>query len=309
MFISLARVAYMYYEQELTQQQIASRLKISRIKVSRLLKQAREAGVVRVQIDFSGFFPDLELALCQRYPGTSFVVTDSVDGSNAAILTSLGNAAAEYLRGHIRPNETVAVGWGRTLMASARAMEGELPGATFVPLIGGRADVGLDVHANSVAATMAANTGSTSIALFSPALAHTAGEYRALMESPAVSGPIARAAAATTCVFSVGSPDAADAAIGEVDYYSESEKAVLRRDKAVCDIVSIAYYNSQSERVAREVSDMTVSLSEAQLLAIPRRICVAGGPSKRRAIEVCLNLGLATTFILDDVSARSLLGR
>jgi DNA-binding transcriptional regulator LsrR (DeoR family) len=307
MFVSLARVAYMYYEQELTQQQIASRLHISRIKVSRLLKRARDTGVVSVKIEFHGFFPDLEEALVARFPASSFVVTEAVDSSAEAVLASLSSTAAEYLSDAIRPGETVAVGWGRTLMRAAKAMSGEGSRTTFVPLIGGRADVGLDVHANSVADLMATGMGGRSVAIFSPALAESSAERNRLLDSPAVNGPLAMAASASTCVFSVGSLQAADAAIGTVDYYSDHERELLAAAEAVCDVVSIAYFNAAGDQVAREISGRTVSVTFDQFLAIPRRVCVAGGESKWEAIRVCLRRGVPSVLITDEATARYLL--
>ena len=48
---AMAEVARLYYVRELTQQQIAERLGVSRFKVLRLLEQARTEGVVRFEID------------------------------------------------------------------------------------------------------------------------------------------------------------------------------------------------------------------------------------------------------------------
>ncbi len=48
---AMAEVARLYYVRELTQQQIADRLGVSRFKVLRLLEQARAEGVVRFEID------------------------------------------------------------------------------------------------------------------------------------------------------------------------------------------------------------------------------------------------------------------
>ena len=55
----LARVALMYYEQEMTQGSIADELGISRIKVHRLLREAREREIVNISIDwpFSAITP------------------------------------------------------------------------------------------------------------------------------------------------------------------------------------------------------------------------------------------------------------
>ena len=47
----MAEVARLYYVRELTQQDIANRLGVSRFKVLRLLEQARAQRVVRFEID------------------------------------------------------------------------------------------------------------------------------------------------------------------------------------------------------------------------------------------------------------------
>mgnify|MGYP000646651012 CR=1 FL=1 len=44
----LAKIAYMYYEQEMTQAQIAKELDIYRTTVSRMLSQAKAEGIVAV---------------------------------------------------------------------------------------------------------------------------------------------------------------------------------------------------------------------------------------------------------------------
>ena len=48
----LAKVAAMYYEQEMTQNEIAASLDLSRVKIYRLLKEARESQIVRILIDW-----------------------------------------------------------------------------------------------------------------------------------------------------------------------------------------------------------------------------------------------------------------
>ncbi len=57
----LNKVSRYYYESNLSEEQIANRLHLSRSKVSRILKQAREVGVVQINIiSPSGIFPELE---------------------------------------------------------------------------------------------------------------------------------------------------------------------------------------------------------------------------------------------------------
>ena len=46
----LARVSSMFYEQDLTQSEIGEKLGLSRVKIYRLLKEAKEEGVVQITI-------------------------------------------------------------------------------------------------------------------------------------------------------------------------------------------------------------------------------------------------------------------
>ena len=71
----LAKVAAMYYQQELTQNQIADALGLSRVKVYRLLKEARETQIVRILIDWPiKRAHEIEAQLAERFglqPGAS----------------------------------------------------------------------------------------------------------------------------------------------------------------------------------------------------------------------------------------------
>ena len=74
----MAKVARMYYEQGIRQQEITERLNIHQSKVSRLLKRARESNIVRISVTTpAGIFPELEDALETRFGLQEAVVIDS----------------------------------------------------------------------------------------------------------------------------------------------------------------------------------------------------------------------------------------
>ncbi len=54
----LHKVAKLYYIEDLKQESIARRLKISRYKVSRVLKKAKDEGMVRIEVVGPGFIKD-----------------------------------------------------------------------------------------------------------------------------------------------------------------------------------------------------------------------------------------------------------
>src|SRR6202048_4499611 len=74
----MAKVARMYYDQGIRQQEITERLDINKSKISRMLKRARKANIVRISVTTpAGFFPELEDALESRFQLKEAVVVDS----------------------------------------------------------------------------------------------------------------------------------------------------------------------------------------------------------------------------------------
>lgn len=306
MYVSPARIAHMYYQEGMTQQQIANDTGQSRIRISRLLQQARSDGTVRIIIDYGRFDPDLEQAMKAHYPNTTVIVSDSIDGTTGAITQSIGATAANYLATRIGPGRTVAVGWGTTLRALAEHLDVDQPGTRFVPLLGGQVHAGLDVHANSIAELMAERTSGTALRMFTPAIAESRQARDALVASAAVRETLEHAVDADFALFSLGAPFSASTTITQVGYYTEDEITQLRAAGAECDLISISYFDSSGAECGQELSGRTVSIGLDQLRSIPTKICVAGGPDKHEAVRIALGLGVIDVLVTDDETVRSL---
>lgn len=64
----LAKVAYLYYFEEKTQNEIAEELKIYRTTVSRMIKQAKDEGIVKIEIqEFNTQIYALERHMKSKY--------------------------------------------------------------------------------------------------------------------------------------------------------------------------------------------------------------------------------------------------
>ncbi len=307
MYATLARIAHMYYEQGMTQQEIANETKLSRIRVSRMLQQARSDGVVRISISYDGYYPRLERKLSNRYAGVEFIVSDALDGTPSAIKRSIGAAAADYLRKCLRGGQKIAVGWGTTLREVGECLDVRFQETTtFIPLLGGQVHVGLDVHANSIAELFASRTGGKSLRIFAPAVAESAQAREMFVTSAAVTATLEQAAAADHALFSVGAPFTESATIEQIGYYTAEDIESLRASGAACDVISISYFDKNGNSVSPDLTSRTVSITEAQLRAIPHKICVAGGKDKHEAVRIALDLGLIDVLVTDELTARAL---
>ncbi len=134
----IARIAWMYYEENQTHQQIARRLGIPRIKVTRLISQARARGIVEVTVhsDKVPYF-HLERDLRQQYSLAEAIVTIEAN-EGEPLYRVLAKAAAQALEQRLTPESIVGVGIGHTLSYLPEFLH--LPhsiSSTFTTLTGG----------------------------------------------------------------------------------------------------------------------------------------------------------------------------
>lgn len=114
------RAAWLYYNEGLTQKDVADRLGISRSTVIRMLEEARKRAEVQIWIS-DGVADCVELAvrLEKAYGLDEAVVVPSPDSQDAAsVAKAVGLALGQFLTEVITDDMTIGVGWGRTMTAS-----------------------------------------------------------------------------------------------------------------------------------------------------------------------------------------------
>src|SRR5262249_61564457 len=115
----LLRVAWFYYKDELTQDEIAKRLAVSRASVGRMLDRARRVGLVSINLN-AGHLDAFEISgrLRRAFNLTeALVVPDhEQEPADRHILNArLGLGGAQFMSTHLRPGGILGVGWGETV--------------------------------------------------------------------------------------------------------------------------------------------------------------------------------------------------
>ena len=106
----LANIAAMYYQQEMTQNEIATALDLSRVKIYRLLKEARETQIVRILIDWPiKRSTELEHQLAQRFGLERALVLQTGATDSALLLRQIAQLAARYLETALVDHSTMAI--------------------------------------------------------------------------------------------------------------------------------------------------------------------------------------------------------
>jgi deoxyribonucleoside regulator len=135
----LADIAEMYYMEGKTQAEISQTIGMTRSAISRLLTEARQKGVVEINICRPlRFEADLESELEKRFGlGSAHVVICQVDSRYDDIRSRLGRAGARILSDHLSSNMTLGIAWGTTINEVVESFQPvKLDNVTVVQLVG-----------------------------------------------------------------------------------------------------------------------------------------------------------------------------
>jgi len=297
------RIAELYYDEDKTQDEIGALLGVTRWKVGRLLAQAREKGIVRIEIVHPRARRlGVERELRERFGLDDAVVVPGGDDAQDRVV----HAAADYLTA-LRPVPRVlGVSWGRTLDGVAAALpEGWARSVHVVQINGG---VSLNRRAGTaatMAATIAAKAGGQATLLPSPAILERLETKQAIEADRTVAGVLELAASASAYLYSAGVADQSSVLV-DSGYLTPDDVAELVRKGAVGDVVG-RYIDANGNPVDPGLDERTVGLGLDALRAAGTSIFVVAGQAKHDVARAVVTNGLCTTVVTDEATAVALL--
>jgi DNA-binding transcriptional regulator LsrR (DeoR family) len=302
----VTRIASLYYLDNLTQAEIAARVGLSRIKVVRVLKKAREMGIVEIRIQTpAALRTSLETALLRRFRLQQvLLVADQENEETQRALVA--QVAAQQLDLLLQPGDRVAIGMGRNVGAVPYAVRNALPRpCVFVTAIGGSPLVGQPVNAADICRRLAEQFGGSSECLYAPAYVESASLRESFLQHEEVRSVLERARTARLAIVGIG--DATHhSAVVRMGCFSERDMARLRAAGAVGDILGY-FFDMEGRPIGPGMSDRVIGISGSDLRQIPCVIGVAAEREKATALLGALRTGLLNVLITSLQNARQLL--
>ena len=171
----LVNIARLYYEEDKTQSEIASRYQISRPMVSKLLEEARKLGIVTIRIKNPAEGSGDQEALVEQVRRTFGVyggVAVADGASDSATNAAVSQTALCYLES--LEEDSLGLGWGHIIGDLVAYVEREnrtlKVGSRVCPLIG-NGGVGLkNYHSNELVRVIAEHSQAKPEFLYSPGL-------------------------------------------------------------------------------------------------------------------------------------------
>jgi len=306
--LQIVRVAELYYDDNKTQDEIGALLGITRWKVGRLLNQAREDGIVRIEI----VHPRARRLGVERELRERFGLKDAVvipaagDGTEKELPGQVAQATADYLAA-LRPvPRTLGISWGRTLSDVAdRLRDGWATAVTVVQINGG---VSLNRRAGTAATTaalIAEKASGHAVLLPSPAILERIETRLAIEADRTVAGVLELATTASAYLYSAGVADESSVLV-DSGYLTPADVAELVRKGAVGDVVG-RYIDANGNTVDPALDERTVGLGLDQLRSADTAIFVVAGESKHDVARAVVTSGLCTVLVTDEATAQTLL--
>lgn len=306
----MTRVARMYYEQELTQPQIAERLDLSQATISRLLKRAERQGIVRIIVNVpTGVYSELEEALQASYGLREAIVADCVSEDEEQILRDIGKAAAYYLEATVKPGEVVGISsWSATLLATVDAMQ-SLPASTrteVVQILGGVGNPAAEVHATLLTRRLAKLINGQPTLLSAPGIVGTVDARRVLAEDPFVREAMAKFDHVSLALVGIGAVEPSRLLASSGNTFSSEELESLQSLGAVGDIC-LRFFDIHGAPVLTPLNDRVFSMTLEELRKTRRAVGIAGGRRKLAAIRGALEGRWINVLITDRFTAQRLM--
>jgi DNA-binding transcriptional regulator LsrR (DeoR family) len=175
--------------------------------VSRLLRKAREFGIVRIEVLASDAAEALGDELADRLGIRRAVVIAPT--AMPPVFAALAAPTAELLASmHLQEGAVLALSWGRTICELVRRRLPPLPGVTFVPTVGGMAEHDAWFQANEIVRTAAVATGGLARFLHAPAMP-SPSLRRSLNDDAAMRATLALWDRLDVAIVGIGAPPSA----------------------------------------------------------------------------------------------------
>jgi deoxyribonucleoside regulator len=304
----LANIASWYFEENLTQTEIARRTGYSPSMISRLLTEARNSGVVEIRIHHP--IPrrvDLEQALAHKLGLKQVRVVACGKIEHSQMLRRLGNMAARLVEQKAHDNMTIGVSWGSAVYETVTALRiGSDQGINVLLMMGSLDTENPEISGPVVTQQLArALMGRYSI-LPAPLMVDSESTRQTLLNDSRVRRVLEQFRNIELALVGVGSNEPEHSALLNAGYLTIEQSKELARAGAVGDVCAI-FFDKDGKLVDNPVTRCVVGISASDLASIPTVIGVSGGKFKILPIIGASRAGLINLLVTDDVTAQGIL--
>jgi DNA-binding transcriptional regulator LsrR (DeoR family) len=299
------RAAWMYFIEQMTQNEIAEVLGVGRITVVRMLAEARARNEVKIAIESElSEIVRLERALEKAF-GLQQAIVAPLSHADADPIPPISARTGAFLSDAMRPGMRVGVGWGRTLFNTLSFINPKsLSDFKVISLLGG-VGVAREVNPAEFAWRFAQAFQGEGYLIPAPAVVDSVETKIALIERCGLQDIFRMTDELDAVVLSIGGIRSATT-FYRGGFLKETQREELVALGAVGDVL-FHPFNVEGKIVDHPINSLVMSVDVDRLRKAPIRILTSGGPEKIAALIGAMKLIEPTVLITDEESARRMI--
>ena len=309
---TLVRAARLYYEEGLSQGEVARRMGLSGATVSRALAAARDRGIVEVRIHDPRSpvrrVADLERQLVERF-GLNEARVGTPNGGPADALQLVGRLAADLFGERLGQMHRIGLSWGSTLESFVAEVRERVAAVQVLPLAGGNPGLDTAGAGGTLVQALARRCGVQPSRFLAPAIVESPQTKAAIASETAIRTALELAAQVDHAFVGIGTFGVrSSVTIVEDMKLSEAELATFLAQKPAGDL-SGRFFDDTGTELGPPTSDRVIAVTLDDLRRVPCVIGLAAGAEKARGVLAALHTGVLDVVVLDLPLARAVLLR
>ena len=304
----LSKIAHMYYEQGLSQQMIAERLRTSRPTISRMLDQARKLGIVKIAIQsFNDRIASLESELESIFSLNEVAVIANNSLNETDQKKALGEVAADILQRIDKGSDVVGVSWGTSLREVINGIKPmHIPGLITVPLVGGMGqDIRYEIHSNNLVVDFSKKFGCQSWVLHAPAIVERENLKDAILGESESGAIMEQAKKANIGLVGLGALNDSSTMI-QTGFFSMDEFKEISERGAIGEVCSF-FFDRNGQVCDIDINKRVIGIGPHDLKNIEIVIAIVTGVKKEEALHAALRGQFINILITDELTAEKVL--
>ena len=300
------RIAWLYYVEGLTQDEVANKVGMNRSRVLRILSAARQDGTVQIRVTTRlSHCVELERTLEKRWGLTQAIVLPTPQ-DEAKLGAIIGAEVGAHISQALSANMTIGLGWGKTLSAAVPAIVPRNPdGIRVMSLLGGLTRVS-DQNPSEFAWRVAARLGAECYMMAGPVFAPDPVTRDALAAHTGMSDIFLRARSLDMAIVSVGDLRP-HSVFRQYGLLTSEELTSLERAGAIGDVLC-HFVDADGNIVDHPVNRRVLAVDPNDLRGTRNIILASGGWYKFGVIRAALKLLQPSVLIVDELVAERLAG-
>ena len=281
-------------------------MEISRWKVGRVIKEARDRGLITITINHPQVdLTETEIKIAKKFGLKQAIVIGINDFSGTSPLDQIGAAGAQYLASVIHRYRILGVTWGLTMSHVAKYLPKIDPLQLELAQIGGGIGTIEGTDNPALTTMLGQKLSADAHVIQAPIIVRDKSIRDTLFKETKIRETLEIAKKADIVMFGVGLVST-ESLLWQSGLLGPDEAATLKKAGAVGAICG-RFFNDQGKQCWQDLADRTIGLSLNELKKIKHKILIAEGKEKLQSILGALKGKIVDVLIVDIETAQSLL--